>query len=383
MKKALADLDQALFGWGSPVTLGVFRAIFGTFALINWLIIWPFWKDWFTEEGFVPLSTMNQWMGPGWRVDLLANATDPRVIFAFYTLVVIAALCTALGFGTRIATIALAIGTITLHHRNPIILHGGDTVLRMGTIYLALAPCGRAVSLDRLIGRWKGTAPEIPAPVSLWPQRLLQIQLSIIYFTTVWCKWQGSTWRDGTATYYPPQLTEFHHYWFPDWFERQPWLAMTTYGTLAIELAVAFLAYYKPWRKWVLLSGLFLHASIEWRFNIPLFGFIIGSYYISHIEGHEISEWAKAMSERLRRWRVTVTLPRGASLAPSVERALRVVDPFELVQIEPGDGTRTRGLWSRAVGLWCLPLSFWWAPRMLRRSAEGQGSQQPPEVMSA
>ena len=34
----------------------------------------------------------------------------------------------------------LRLGIVTLHHRNGLILHGGDTVMRIGALYIAMAP---------------------------------------------------------------------------------------------------------------------------------------------------------------------------------------------------------------------------------------------------
>ncbi|MCH8977769.1 MAG: hypothetical protein IH945_00805, partial [Armatimonadetes bacterium] len=89
-----------------------------------------------------------------------------------------------------------------------------------------------------------------------------------------------------------------------------PFLAATTYGTLLVELALATLVFARPMRKWVLLAGVAMHAGIEYRMNIPLFGLIITSCYIAHYEGHEVSAWGKRMGERLCRWRLKIARPQ-------------------------------------------------------------------------
>ena len=90
----------------------------------------------------------------------------------------------------------------------------------------------------------------------------------------------------------------------PEFLERQPFLGLTTYGTLIVEVALGTLFFWKPARKWVLISGLALHAYIEYRFNIPMFAFIITSTYIAFYEGEEVERWLakRAWGRKLLGW---------------------------------------------------------------------------------
>jgi hypothetical protein len=190
--------------------------------------------------------------------------------------------------------------------------------------------------LDRVIGLWKGKAPKEVPRVSLWPQRLIQYQVALVYFTTVWWKWFGTYWKDGTASFYPENLHEFYRFPVPDFLHRQPFIALTTYGTLVVELSLATLVFYKPLRKYVLLAGIAMHGYIEYRFNIPFFAFIICSSYLCFYEGDEVIGWVKRMGERLRRWRLLVQMPAGLVLKPAAAAALTAMDPFSLVSYDPG-----------------------------------------------
>ncbi len=380
-------VGQSLFGYGSPVSMGVFRILVGVVSLVNWLMIAVDFDAWFTERGYVPWWVTYRWLGDAPRLDLIAGVKDTRLIAAFYCLVVIASLLTALGLWTRISSIALALGTVTLHHRNPIILHGGDTVLRMAVMLVAIAPSGASCSLDRLIAVWKGRALVRLPDVSLWPQRIMQYQLALIYFTTVWHKWFGTHWKDGTATWYPANLTEFDRFPVPWFVDRQPFVMVTTYATLLIEFSLGTLVFYRPCRKWVLLAGILLHASIEYRFNIPLFGFAICTFYIAFYGGEEVSEWAKRFGARLSRSRLTVRLPINQVFRPGPRAAVEGMDAFGLVDYLPGhlehweaadsEGARRPpffGSWLRSPGGW--PLAAIW--RRLLESALMPVEESPP-----
>jgi len=282
--------------------MGVFRAIMGGLIFINFCMISWVFGDFFSEKGYSP-----GWLGsvamnkdvflvqdqsihyP--RIDLLYSVTDYRVLVAFNIFVIIAALLTSLGLFTRISSICLAIGVVTFHHRNTSILHGGDTVIRISALYMAIAPSGAAFSLDRFIALRKGLAPAIPPEVSLWPQRLVAYNCSLIYFTTTWAKWFGHLWKGGSATWYPARLHEFDRFPVPDFMNNFPMVYITTYGTLAVEFALATLVWFKPLRKWVLLSGLLLHGYIEYSMNIPLFAWLMSTLYLSYYEGDEVAGW--------------------------------------------------------------------------------------------
>jgi hypothetical protein len=358
-----------LFGYGSPVTMGVLRMVVGTLMFVNLTLLATDLEAWFTERGFYPAWFADRWVaiqGGVWRLNLLQGVTDDRVTFAFFSLVWLSALFTTLGLWSRVSSVVLFVGTVTLHHRSPDILHSGDTLLRVMTFYVMVSPSGLACSLDRLIGLWRGKAPAEPPRVSLWPQRLVQFQVAIIYFTTVYHKWFGTTWRYGTATYYPPHLEEFDRFPVPAFLGQPPMLQILTYGTLAVEIALATLVFAKPFRKWVLLAGVLLHAGIEYQFNIPLFAWIMVATYLAFYEGEEVTEWARRLGGRFRRFKARILAPEGTAWRPGPVAALEAIDALGLVEYSRGSGLSVSSeppsnpawlSWSRSLGAW----PFFWA----------------------
>jgi uncharacterized membrane protein YphA (DoxX/SURF4 family) len=335
--------NEAMFGWGSPVVFGVVRIVTGLLALTNFLMILVDFDSWFTERGFIPLwhakkwgMVMTEWGSELPRLNLLSQVTDSRVTMFVYALCLVSCLLTMVGLWTRLSSIVMFVTMVSLHHRAPDILHSGDTLLRQMALYVMLAPSGAACSLDRLIAIYKGKAATLPALVSMWPQRMMQFQVTLVYFTTVWHKMMGTHWRDGTATWFVPQLHEFDRFPVPAFVDTQPFVALTTYGTLVIELAIAFLAYAKPARMWVLLSGVLLHAVIEYRFNIPLFSFVMCSTYLAFYDGEEFSSFAKRLGRKLSRFHRQVALPEGSQLSVRGTALLSAVDPLGLVEVTPG-----------------------------------------------
>ncbi|HWD37833.1 MAG TPA: HTTM domain-containing protein [Fimbriimonas sp.] len=405
----LRSANEYCFGYGSPTTLGVIRIGVGFLALVNWLMIGVDWDSWFSERGFIPNWLGSLWFGvrtpypyflSTWlpqglpRLNLLSGITDPRINMAFYAVVTISALFTCIGLGTRYAAFVLAIGTVTLHDRNGAILHGGDTVLRMLVIYIAVSPSGQACSLDRLIDLWKERISRSPVLISIWGQRLIAYNTALIYFTTLWLKWDGDKWRfpKMNATYYPGRLAEFYRFPLPD-FMRSGWMArVTTIGTLITEFCLGTLVFFPPARKYVLIGGVLMHSYIEYSMNIPLFSFLMIVSYLSFYQGEEVTGWAQRMGMRLRKWHVRVSLPQGMRLQPRALAFFDAMDPFKMVTYLPGEGPNwtaekfdgqpigvSKAIGSRCIGGWV----FLWLPGMSRRLLEKGLEAIPTEAQRA
>lgn len=350
-------LDRWFFGYGSPVAMGVFRILLGTLTTISLLMVSLFFREWFVESGYVPAEMARQFAGDAFRINPMRDVTSTPGMVAFYALIVVASVCTTLGLWTRVSSIVLAVGVVSLHHRNLLILHGGDTLMRVCLIYVAVAPSGAACSIDRLVALWKGKAPLIHAAVPMLGQRLVQVNVALMYLTTVWHKRGGTYWFDGTATWYPGHLPEFNRFWVPQFLEQNMlFVKATTYGTLFAELALATLVFYKPFRKWVLIAGLAMHAFIEYRYNIPLFAFVSVSTYVCFYEGAEVAAWFKRLGARFAKRRIGLALPQGRKLSEAGAATLEAADPLGWVHTRSGEqegwSGDTRGALRRMPGLW-------------------------------
>ncbi len=411
MSRWLKNLDEYWFGHESPTALGLFRMAMSSLIFVNLAMILTDFGAWFSEKGFIPESAgktylpnpeVSLWNGrfhfhvpflgdslP--RINFLSGVTDDRVTLAFYLVLMAATLLCAFGLWTRVTSILMALGVVTLQHRNGLILHGGDTVMRIGALYIAMAPSGAACSLDRLIGLWKGRIQPGPVRVSVWVQRVIAYNTALIYLTTFWHKFGfGSHWRDLTATWYPARLHEFDRFPVPGFVNQFPVVYLTTFGTLAIELALGTLVFYRPLRKWVLLGGVGMHAYIDYSMNIPLFSYLMVCLYISFYDGTEIEAWSKRFGSRwFGRSRATVHVPQRMALTTASAATLDAVDPLGLVDYVVGKtptweasvgrkpANPFRASWVRSIGAWPIGLipALW--KRMLMRSLESTPESQP------
>ena len=156
---------------------------------------------------------------------LLQLDSGPAAVTALYLLLLVGALCLVFGFKTRLAAVVVFVCLVSFARRDPWVLNSGDLLVIVLAFYLMLAPSGSSLSVDR----WLGARPrfwEFPKR-SLWPLRLIQVQVSLVYFFAVWEKVRGETWNDVTAISYAFRIEDL---------ERFPVPAFVTDSLLLVNL---------------------------------------------------------------------------------------------------------------------------------------------------
>lgn len=295
----LRAFDQWWFGKGSPVTLGVLRILFGIAAFLNFAMLVPLFGDFFTEQGFTPIRLTPYYFGEHPRLNFLEGVTDPRLTGLVLGLTTLAAALMALGLFSRVSAAIVALGAITLQHRNPFLLHGGDVMLRVTLMYLALSPCGAALSFDRVLALRRGKLSGPPPEISMWPQRLIQVQLAIVYLINVWNKHYGHDWAEGNAVWYALNLNEMKRFPLPGFLmENRLFLSASTYLTIAAWMSMGTVVFLRPLRKYAIALGVGAHLFIEYAMNIPLFAFVMLSAYASHFRGEELVVWYERLKAK-------------------------------------------------------------------------------------
>ena len=162
--------DEFFFAPQSPTPIALFRILYGLCVSVTVILLHADWLNWFGVHGWVTLSTMRQ-VEPGMRLNLFTvMPQDDRWIAAFFWVFLGFALLLTAGVWTRLSSIAVFLCLTSIDQRNLLILHGGDTFLRLAGFFLMFAPAGAAFSVDRLIRVRRGLEGRgDPAPGSLGP----------------------------------------------------------------------------------------------------------------------------------------------------------------------------------------------------------------------
>lgn len=178
-------------------------------------------------------------------------------------------ICFISGLKTRIATIVLLLTLTSLNQRNIYILNSADILMRILVMLLVFAPAGNKFSLDAILAKRKGRPLAERAPV--WTHRLIQIQIAVVYISTVIAKSRGETWLDGSAVYYATRIEAFTRFPVPFILDNIIMLKFATWSAMAIELSLGTLIFIDEFRKPLILLGVLFHLGIEYMMAIPTF----------------------------------------------------------------------------------------------------------------
>ncbi|WP_083410289.1 HTTM domain-containing protein [Mycolicibacterium rutilum] len=291
-RRAVNAWQSFWFGKEPGYTLGIVRMVFGL-LMIGWtLLLASDLNVAFGTDGVVPRPPSRTFT---WGV-FHVYASESAVLIGWLVLL-IAAIALTVGWQSRIAAIVVFVLIMSFERRNPVIFNSGDTVIRITALYLALAPCGAALSMDqrRRTGSFFSARDIRP-----WALRLLQIQLTIIYVTTVIHKLAGETWQNGTAVGYSLRQRDLLIVPTPDWLSHNLLFSNAlTWGTLVIELAIGILVWKRSWRPWVLAGGVVLHLSISLFLEVGFFSCAMFVLYLAFIPPERAEALAKGTQTRL------------------------------------------------------------------------------------
>lgn len=213
----------------------------------------------------------------------------------------IAAIAITIGFRPTAFLLLAFVLLVSVQRRTPEILNSGDLILRNLALLFALCPTGAAGSFDRWrrVGRddfW--TAPLV-AP---WGLRLVQLQVSMVYLFAFWSK-SGDLWRNGTAVSTALRLDDLQRFGEIDWLVGNIVIvALLTWGTLIVELALGVLLWVKRLRPFLIVVGLLLHLFIDVFLLVGFFGPALAAGLMSFLDGDSVQ---RRVDRRLDRRRVS------------------------------------------------------------------------------
>ena len=301
--KDIRTLWNHFFFGKEPVEgIAVFRICFGLVLIVSALFLLPGFSDWFGSHAIVQASTAATFTGPG-RLNLFSWLGDSEnTAYFIYATHLAAVVGLTLGFFTQTSAVVAFVTLVSLHHRNPLILNSGDTALRVILFLLIFSRAGDAFSLDRWRELRRGRASGPPAPQMPWAQRLIQLQICLMYLATACFKLQGEAWSQGDAVYYSSRLWDFERFPVPCLYDSLWAMQGVTWVSMAIELALGTVVWVKERRASILISGLLLHLSIEYAMNIPVFQWVMISLLVALVAPKDMRYLTTKMQSLWERW---------------------------------------------------------------------------------
>jgi Vitamin K-dependent gamma-carboxylase len=285
--------------WFAPQptsTLALVRIAFGLMALAWTASLGPDLAAFFGPHGLVPVPSA--FSATSWGI--LQIASPMWLVGLVWALTLVASFGLIVGYRSRLCSFVVLIGVLSFERRNPYVFNGGDGLVRVLALYLLLSPSGAALSLDRL--RSGGSFWSYPQRAP-WGLRFMQLQISLIYLSALWEKFQGDSWPGGTALSYALRLDDLSRFPLPGFMTDVPAVvAMLTWMTLAIEFSAGVLIWIPKLRPWVIVAGVTLHLMIAWSIRVGFFSAGMLILYLSFMSP-ERAAWV-VETVRRRAWTI-------------------------------------------------------------------------------
>lgn len=283
----------------APMPLHVCAALriaFGLLMSVTCAFIFVNADRWFGPTGVLPFAASRTIIDPD-TITLFhwfpESMLAPRVLAA---IMLLNCLGLVLGWHGRIHAACLFVLYTSFVHRNLAIFDSEDTVLRLACFFLALMPVDAAWSVRaaRLAHR--------PAP-PVWPLRLWQIEMTLIYLSTALLKLRGQEWWDGSALHYALGVELFQRFPVPDALANGPVLSrLATWSVLAVECVLPFALWVPRWRTCALAAAVAMHLAIDYAMNLFLFewAMIAGLLAFCRIGGNQHAPDSPASASHAR-----------------------------------------------------------------------------------
>jgi hypothetical protein len=265
--------------WFQPrpaFTLGLVRLAFGALT-IGWTFsLLPALHQLFGPHGVEPQQTPRVYQ---WGV--FAIWSGDFALTVGWTVLLVSAIALTIGWHSRLAALTVFVLILSFEHRNVWIFNSGDLAIRIEALFLALSPCGAALSLDQLRNTGKFYSAQVRPQ---WPLRLMQMQLSLIYLASAQAKMSGSAWPQGTAVSYALRLPDMLLLPVPRGVASDA-LAMNfaTWTTLLVELSIGVLVWHRGLRPVVLAVGVVLHTLIMMTIAVGFFTLAMFVLYLAFV----------------------------------------------------------------------------------------------------
>lgn len=160
----------------------------------------------YTDFGVLPRAALldlflHPWL---WSVHLMSGALWwQALLFVIHGVFLLMLL---VGYRTRLATIVSWFLLVSLHSRNPMVLQGGDVLLRMLFFWAMWLPLGARYSVDSAMS---DQAPVEQKNFFSMASIAILVQVALVYVFSVIHKDEQNWWHDATAIYYAFSIDPF------------------------------------------------------------------------------------------------------------------------------------------------------------------------------
>ena len=245
LKQAYRALEDFWLCGVDPRIYAMVRISFAVVAICNLADLWPHRYEFFSQEGLIDLPTLRENIGSDPYYSVFLWSSDERAVTAVFAISVLSLCCLGLGVWQRPAAIAAFIWHLSYSYRAFPIIHGWDELLRMIAFVVMISPTSDVWSIRHILSRPRCRPPSrTPRHVPRHGLVLLQVQLFVVYWQTLWLKLAEQHWRNGEFVSYF-QLSMYSRVPSEFWAHAEIASNLLTFGTLFLELTLPLLLVFK------------------------------------------------------------------------------------------------------------------------------------------
>ncbi len=256
-------------------TLGLLRISLGIVLIWDWFVRYRDMVAHYTDFGVLPRGPfLESFSNPHYHSLFFLTGTNEGVHFLFF-LYAIAIILFTIGYRSRLTTFICWLFVISFNSRNPMVIQGGDILLRVMLFWCLFLPLGARFSVDRFFNpKDKEDEPRYFSAATI----AIILQVVAVYVCTALLK-TGVEWhKEGSAVYFALHIDQHARplgIWFRQFIEPMRWMTWITcafelYGPLILASPVWF----GPLRFLGAIGFVLLHIGFGAFLDVGLFTFI-------------------------------------------------------------------------------------------------------------
>lgn len=302
-----------------PYGLALMRICLPLVLLIVTLFRWPVARELYSTDGATaPLSV-------GFGAPAFLPEFSATIVLAVYSMLVFFLFSSAFGWCTRLS---LAAATLLYFYFN--MLDAISTMTKYsvmanhGLLLLTLSRCGDLWSVDSwLKGRrrnlWPGAARWEWPKSEVWPRRLIQIFIAVVYFGAAMTKLNTTAFLSGDQMMYWMMTHVNWKHPLGEYLTLYPaLLVVLAYISLIWEVTFIFLVWRGKWRHFMLGVGVVFHFMTAITLGLFIFPLVCYCLYIASLEERDIQQISAFLRRIKRKLTRAGNRPRSASWQPAL-----------------------------------------------------------------
>ncbi len=170
----------------------LFRIVLGFVMLVDLSIRLSDFKAFYTSQGVLPFEYFSQYFSKYYFIPVYQLNDAPWFVGICFAMQLVAVLCFAIGYRTRLFQVVLLVFYISLHMRNPYVLQGGDDLLRCMLFFSLFLPLNAVWAVQIKPVKYNFTIPALA----------FMFQVLMVYWVSAAMKTSPEWHGEGTALYY-------------------------------------------------------------------------------------------------------------------------------------------------------------------------------------